>query len=173
MSDAGQGFEINIQMREESSVKTEILSMLEKGQKIPPYENLALDSFNYYSTGQFNEAVILMNIAFEEFVKQFLFEKLIAKQNLQADEAGRKINQIFSHKKKEGKTGMHKVMTVDFKEIDGRSLEQHPELWCKFNSARITRKNTMHPNTTIIRMDTATNTIQSLLDIIRWIVSNQ
>jgi hypothetical protein len=144
LSDAGQGFEINLQTQEELSVRTEILGMLEKELKIPSYENLALDSFNYYSMGQFNEAVILMNIALEELVKQFLFEKLMVKLNLPVEKAEKKIDQIFSHKKRGGRTGMHKVMTVDFKEIDGRSLEEYPELWSKFNSVRTTRKNTMH-----------------------------
>lgn len=97
----------------------------------------------------------------------------MVKHNLPEEEADRRIDQIFLHKKKEGKTGMHKVMTVDFREINGRTLEDHSELWQKFNSARTTRKNVMHPHTTIISLNTASHTIQSLLDIIRWINTKQ
>ena len=38
--------------------------------------------------------------------------------------------------------------------------------------ARTTRKNVMYPHTRIIPLDTASYTIQSLIEILQWIVSN-
>jgi hypothetical protein len=60
-------------------------------------------------------------------------------------------------------------MTIDYKEVEGRSLEDHPELWRKFNSAGTVRKNVMHPHTRIIPVSIAYETITSIIEIMRWI----
>ncbi len=36
---------------------------------------------------------------------------------------------IAFEKKKNGKSGFHKILTEDFKEVTERSLEDEPELW--------------------------------------------
>jgi hypothetical protein len=153
---------------EQSAVNNDISNILETDATVPVHEILLLDAFNYYSIGQYNHSIILANIALEEYVRYFLFNQLTNKLGSNLDEANLKISEVFALKKKQGKSGFHKVMSTDFKEITGRSLEENQELWNKFNSLRTIRKNIIHP---FIKRATSSETYNSLkivLDIFHW-----
>ena len=122
-----------IYTKNQRDVQGEIAEMLNKEYLVRVYENLLLDSFYYFATGRFNESVIIANIALEEMVKNYLYDKLVNENGYSEEEADKKISAIFSDKKVAGKRGLHKAMSINFKETDGRSLEDNSELWFKFN----------------------------------------
>jgi hypothetical protein len=52
----------------EQNVESELKEMLKNEAEVPFYENLRLDSYYYFITGQFNNAVIIHNIILESIV---------------------------------------------------------------------------------------------------------
>jgi len=148
----------------EQNVESDIAEMLKnEATEVPFYENLRLDSFYYFATGHFNNAVIVHNIILESIVADHLFSKLI-ERGLSNEEADLRITKIFSRKR-----GMHKVMGEDFEQIDGRSFKSANSLWDKFIEARAKRKNVIHPRTTKLSKPLALQTLQDIEEIINWI----
>lgn len=146
----------------EQNVEPELIQMLRNETEVPFYENLRLDSYYYFITGQFNNAVIIHNIILESIVADHLRGKLL-KKGLSNEEADKTVDKIFSQKK-----GMHRVMSEGFEQIDGRSFRSS-NLWEKFTLARTTRKNVIHPRTTRISKELALQTLQDIEEIIDWI----
>jgi hypothetical protein len=153
----------------ENKLEQDISSMLkDENAEIPYYENLLLDSYYYYTTGRNNEAVIACNISLEAIVALHLVNKLVEK-GYSKIQARRRVGEIFSHSTNEKKRwGLHKVMSLDFEEIDGRSFKS-TELWEKFKTARTRRKNVIHPYTTNLSPPLTLETIRNVKQIIDWI----
>lgn len=164
----GGSFGFENKIISQTNVQPQISSALKNEEKIPIYETLYLDSINYFSTGRFNEAVIMINIALEVFVQEYLFQKMIS-NGIESDEANKKITVIFSHGKQGGKSGLHKVLTVDFREIAQRSLEDNMNLWTLFGDARDIRKNTMHPRTTKLSEGKARKAMNTIIKVMNWV----
>ena len=146
----------------EQNVASEITGMLKNDTEVPFYENLRLDSYYYFTTGQFNNAVIIHNIILESIIAVHLFGKLLEK-GLSTEEANIRVDKIISRKR-----GIHRVMCKDFQQIDGRSFRSR-NLWEKFMQARTTRKNVIHPRTTRLSKELALQTLQGIEEIIDWI----
>ena len=150
---------------EESKSKTDISQFLLNEKRIPFYNDTFLDSFNAFDTRRFNEAVILINAAFEGFVADFLIAKQIEKGHPE-ENARKDVQKRFSREKR----ALHIIMTSDFKEIVGKSLKEDDEdLWKKFQCTRDKRKNAVHPYISQISESDAFLTISNILEIIKWI----
>lgn len=76
-------------------------------------------------------------------------------------------------RKKNGKSGFHKILTEDFKEITGRTLEDEPELWIRFNDARLKRKTTLHPYVGKLSEIDAQQAIIDILNVINWVLEDE
>jgi hypothetical protein len=153
---------------EEKNVEQEIKTKLASETELPFYDSLFLDAINYYETGRYNEALIVLNIALESFVADYLLSKLKEKGHSEED-AAKLVDKAFSREKKNRKSGMRKVLSEDFKEIDGRSLEDNSELWDTFGNARDKRKNVIHPRTTELTQEVALETMLDIVDVWRWV----
>jgi hypothetical protein len=152
----------------ESELERDISSRLkQENAEVPYYESLLLDSYYYYTTGRNNEAVIACNISLEAIVALHLVNKLVEK-GYSKDQAQRRVGKIFSHSRNGKERGMHKVMNLDFQEIDGRSFKS-TELWEKFKTARTRRKNVIHPYTTNLPSSLTLETLRDIKQIIDWI----
>jgi len=127
------GLVLPLDAKNQTDVQDEIAEMLKNERVVPVFANLLLDSFNYFATGRFNESVIVANIALEEMVKNHLYDKLVREKGYSEEESEKEISAIFSDRKERGKRGLHRVMSINFKEIDGRSLEDNSKLWHEFN----------------------------------------
>jgi hypothetical protein len=108
----------NLLITEQSQLKREIDQILLKEKKIPFFNSTFLDSFNAFDTRRFNEAVIIINAAFEGYVADFLISKLM-KKGYSEEDAKKDVGRRFSRQKRT----LHKVLTTGFKEIVGKSLE--------------------------------------------------
>jgi len=106
---------------EQRQVRVTVDRFLKSEIRVPLYESFFLDAVNYNEIGKFNETVILANIALEELIIIYLYEKLTKKMSL--EKANTEIEQIKKAKKFE------KKMSVHFKSVDGRSLQDNDELW--------------------------------------------
>jgi hypothetical protein len=155
----------NLPITEQSQLKREIDQILLKEKKIPFFNSTFLDSFNAFDTRWFNEAVILINSAFEGYVADFLISRLM-KKGYSEVEAKNDVGGRFSRTKRT----LHIVMTSDFKEIVGKSLEEDDkDLWKKFEDARRKRKNAVHPYISQLNEEDAGKVISNILEIINWI----
>jgi hypothetical protein len=146
----------------EQDVESELTEMLKNETEVPFYENLRLDSYYNFITGQFNNAVIIHNIILESIIADHLLGKLL-KKGLPNEDADRTLDKIFSRKR-----SIQRIMCKDFQQIDGRSFRSS-NLWEKFARARTTRKNVIHPRTTRISKERALQTLQDIDEIIDWI----
>ncbi len=81
--------------------------------------------------------MILANVALEELVILYLYENLTKKMSL--EKANPEIERIKKAKK------FDKKMSVHFKSVDGRSLQDNDELWQKLLYIRARRKEAIHP----------------------------
>lgn len=86
---------------EQRQVRPTVDRLLKSEFRVPLYESFFLDAVNYYETGKFNETVILANVALEELVIIYLYEKLIKKMSL--EKADIEIEHIKKAKKFEKK----------------------------------------------------------------------
>jgi hypothetical protein len=114
--------------------------------------------------------VILINAAFEGYVTDFLILRLIKKGHSE-EQARKDVQRCVSREKGSqdcrGKRGLHKVLTIDFKDVVGKSLESDDkDLWEKFQYARNKRKNAVHPYISQITADYAYKTISYILEVI-------
>jgi hypothetical protein len=162
---------LDIDTREESTVKDGILKMLEDEEEISLHDNLFLDSLNYFTTRRFRESVILSNTVLEVFVRNLIAERL--KQEGQADQdIIRKVNKIFKGK------FTNAMKESFFKDLDTDSLNKHP-IWKKFVRVRKKRTIAIHPYTTKhgrimykLEGNDAREVIHDIFHIIGWINQN-
>jgi len=153
--------------------KNQIDSSLESQEKIPVHDALYLDALHDFSQGRFNKSVMVINTALESVTTEYLFQQLI-KNGDSKDEAKKKIDKILSFGiKLNRKSGFHKILTEDFKSITGRSLEDEPELWRRFNDARVKRKTTLHPYVGKLSEDTARQAIVDILNVMNWVLEEE
>ena len=164
MTDNGQGLFLGVNFIEEADVKPKILEMLKNENRIPVSEFLILDAFNYFTLRKFNEAVIVMNIAFEMFLTEYLTDTLRLKLS-EEEEVNKKMNEVLKD------FSIIDIMTKSFHEIDGRNLDT--ELLTKLNNVRNMRKNAVHPHTTQISESQSRDCINNISEIIMWIVKNR
>lgn len=150
--------------------KNQIDSSLDSQEKIPVHDALYLDSLHDFSQGRFNKSVMVINTALESATTEYLFRQLI-KNGDGDDDAKKKIDKILSFGiKLNRKSGFHKILTEDFKEITGRSLEDEPELWTRFKDARVKRKTTLHPHIGKLSENTARQAIIDVLNVMNWVL---
>jgi hypothetical protein len=155
----------NLLITEQSQLKREIDQILLKEKKIPFFNSTFLDSFNAFDTRRFNEAVIIINAAFEGYVADFLISKLM-KKGYSEEDAKKDVGRRFSRQKRT----LHKVLTTGFKEIVGKSLEDDDKnLWQKFEDAREKRKSAVHPYISQLTQEDAVKVISNIREIIDWI----
>jgi len=149
---------------EQSKVNEKILKSLLNETQITIHENLFLDAINYYVNGDFNQAVIVMNILLEVLVSEYLYQVLTSK-GIKHAETKKKISNYFSGK-------FHKVMDKAFLETQKRSLKDNEILWKKFDESRRIRKNALHPFTKKLSEKEAFETMLKILEVIRWVFTN-
>jgi len=101
---------------------------------------LFLDAINYLEVGRTNESVILANVAFEEFVIKYLYDKAI--QNFGEKKAALILKQIQGTKK------LGSVLDINLNTVDKRSLKNNSDLWRKYTFIRKIRKHAVHPRIT-------------------------
>jgi hypothetical protein len=153
-----------LSITEQSQLKKEIGQILLKEERIPFFNSTFLDSFNAFDTRRFNEAVILINAAFEGYVADFLILKLM-KKGYSEEDVQKDVGRRFSRPK-----ALHKVLTSDFKEIIGKSLkDDDKDLWEKFEDARKKRKTAVNPYISQLTENDAFKAISDILEIINWI----
>lgn len=154
-----------IQYLDETNMMSNITDMLASEKSIYMSENLILDSYNYFSTGAYNEAVIISNLALEVFVDEYIAEILQRKYRTET---------ILSEKidaAVEGK--FHKVMRRNF--FDDRnheSLKKTEPVYLKFCEVRDIRRKVMHPHASKIDIDTAFRVINKVSDVQQFLISN-
>jgi hypothetical protein len=147
---------------EQRQVRLTVDRFLKSEIRVPLYESFFLDAVNYYETGKFNETVILANVALEELVIIYLYEKLTKKMSL--EKANPEIDRIKKAKKFE------KKMSVHFKSVGGRSLQDNDELWQKLLYVRARRKEAIHPRIKDIKREEAYNTLEYTISIFLWVL---
>jgi len=153
--------------------KNQIQLSLESEEKVPVHDALYLDALHDFSQGRFNKAVMVINTALESATTEYLFQHLIKKGNSR-DDAKKTIDKIISFgKKKNKKSGFHKILTEDFKSVTGRSLEDESELWTGFNDARLKRKTTLHPYVGKLSEDQARKAIIDILNVMNWVLDEE
>ena len=153
--------------------KNQIQLSLESEEKVPVHDALYLDALHDFSQGRFNKAVMVINTALESATTEYLFQQLIKKGNSR-DDAKKIVDKIISFgKKKNKKSGFHKILTEDLKSVTGRSLEDEPELWSRFNDARLKRKTTLHPYVGKLSEDKARKAIIDILNVINWVLDEE
>ena len=139
-------------------------------EKIPVHDAFYLDALHDFFQGRFNKAVMIINTALESAVTEYLLKELI-KNGMSKEDAKKKIDSFISFgKKRNKKSGFHKVLTEDFKEVTGRSLEDEPELWKGFNDARLKRKTTLHPYVGKLSESVAREAIINVLKVMNWVL---
>lgn len=163
-------FNLPNEIETQDAKKNQIESSLESEEKIPVHDALYLDALHDFSQGRFNKAVMVINTALESATTEYLFQQLIKKGNSR-DESKKTVEKIISFgKKKNKKSGFHKILTEDFKSVTGRSLEDESELWSGFNDARLKRKTTLHPYIGKLSEDTARKAIIDILNVMNWVL---
>lgn len=154
----------------QDSKKNQIESSLESEGKVPVHDALYLDSLHDFSQGRFNKAVMVINTALESATTEYLFQQLI-KNGDSKDDAEKKIDKILSFGiRLNRKSGFRKILSEDFKSITGRSLEDEPELWNRFDDARRKRKTTLHPYVGQLSEDTARQAIIDIINVMNWVL---
>ena len=63
-------------------------------------------------------------------------------------------------------------MSVHFKSVDGRSLQDNDELWQKLLYVRARRKEAIHPRIKDIRREEAYNTLEYTISILLWVLGS-
>jgi hypothetical protein len=156
-----------IQINEEAQVMKHINDMLLKGHKPPMSINLLLDSFNYFATGQFNEAVIIANIGMEAFVDEFITDVLSQKYSNQTD-LNKKMNEALSGR-------FHRLIRKNFfKDLSDAELRgKNDAIYIKFCSARETRRSVMHARVRQIEESESLQAINDVRSVIKYILDNQ
>ena len=162
--DYGQGLAppLPLMTLEQPVVASQIAKALKEEREVPFDHTLILDSFNYFMTRRFNEAVILLNTALEVSIANYLVSKLI-QDGASLEEATRKVRTIFGKR-------LHRVMKKHFKEVDGRSLESDAELWKRFNRARYMRANAMHSHARKLTEQEARDAMQDIAEVMQWVL---
>ncbi len=154
----------------QSAIQNEIDASLKSEERVPVHDTLYLDALHDFSQGRFNKAVMVINTALESATTEYLLQKLI-KNGVSREDAKKKIDSFISFgKKRNKKSGFHKVLTEDFKEVTGRSLEDETVLWKGFNDARLKRKTTLHPYVGKLSESVAREAIINILKVMNWVL---
>lgn len=155
----------------QKDIQKEILQSLKTEDKIPVYDALYLDALDDFSRGQFNKAVMTINIALESTITDYLLSELV-KQGKTRDEAKKQVDKYLKFdKKREGRSGFHKILANDFKDVTGRSLEKdEPELWKEFENTRNKRKTTIHPYVGRLNEEKAREAFLNAVKIMNWVL---
>lgn len=157
----------------QSNKRNQIETSLASNERIPVHDTLYLDALQDFSQGKFNKAVMIINTGLESAITEYLLQQLI-KSEMPREDAKKKIDQFLKFgKKRNGKTGFGKILTEDFKEVTGRSLEDEPELWAGFKDARLKRKTTIHPYVGKLSEIQARKTINDILNVINWALEEE
>ena len=157
----------------QSNKKNQIESSLASNERIPVHDTLYLDALQDFSQGKFNKSVMIISTGLESAITEYLLQQLI-KNGMSKENAKKKIDQFLKFgKKRNGKTGFGKILSEDFKEVTGRSLEDVPELWEGFKDARLKRKTTIHPYVGKLSEEIARNTINTILNVINWALEEE
>ncbi len=154
-----------IQILDEATVITDITRMVANEEKIPLSETLILDSYNYFSTGQYNEAAIISNLALELFVHEFLKEILQHKY---------KTNQELNYKLDLALEGrFHKVMRRNFfDDKDHEILKNTDPIYSKFCNARDTRGIILHSGAAKLDINKSLEVINEIHHVQNFLTSN-
>ena len=157
----------------QSNKQNQIKSSLESDERIPVHDSLYLDALHDFSQGRFNKAVMIINTGLESATTEYLLQQLI-KNGMPRDDAKKKIDKILSFGiRLNRKSGFHKILTEDFKEVTGRSLEDEPELWEGFKVARLKRKTTIHPYIGKLSESESRKVINDILSVINWVLEEE
>lgn len=139
-----------------------IEKILVDGLRIHLSNNLILDSLNEYFLGKFAEAIIIINIALEVFVEEFLTEKYISEGN-DNKLVEKKVDDLFDGK-------FHKTMRkAFFSNITDKERAEH-EIWIKFENVRTKRRQVIHPHTKMLSNEETYQAIIDVLYITQWIM---
>jgi hypothetical protein len=158
--DLGSSLSYPLQTNDDAVAKPILNNILMKDLLIPYFDSLFLDAINYYETGRFNEAVIIVNVALEGLVISTLDDILVNQEKPEV--AALKLEVIKGTKR------FHSVMSTHFKKVANVSLKDDLELWRKFCYIRDRRKEAIHPHTRAIKPDEAFNTISYAALIMIW-----
>ena len=157
----------------QSNKKNQIESSLASNERIPVHDTLYLDALQDFSQGKFNKAVMIINTGLESAITEYLLQQLI-KNGMSREDAKKKIDQFLKFgKKRNGKTGFGKILSEDFKEVTGRSLEDVSELWEGFKDARLKRKTTIHPYVGKLSEEESRKAINDILNVINWALEEE
>lgn len=150
---------------EATEVMDNIRDFLINEKWIPIYEELRLSARNHFVNGQFNIAVIEMNIALESLASRYLREKLRQKE-FEKEKIVKQMNKYHSKN-----YGLKRILDEAFKEVDNRSLKREVRLWKKFNKARNqTRKYAVHPWIKILDESDAREALYTFELVMKWIM---
>jgi hypothetical protein len=148
---------------EQANKKELINKILQKSYKLPLSENLLFDSLNKFHSGNFSEAIIMINISLEVFVEEFLTERFIAEGKSETS-ANQLVDELFDGK-------FHKTMRKAFFDNMSEIERANHHIWVKFENIRAKRKHVTHPHTKIPSYE---ETYQVFLDVVStrdWILS--
>ena len=129
--------------------------------RIPIHEELRLTARDHFDKGQFNLAVIEMNIAFESLTAEILRSRL--------KETGLSDRDVEKRMDRYLPSSMHQLLDKVLKEVDGRSLRTESHLWKKFERARLVRKNSVHPYIRDLQAGEAAEALFALEEIMQWL----
>ena len=124
------------------------------------WRNILLDAIEYFSAENSNHAVISINIAFESFTADHLYNKLIT-IGTDPIRARKRIMRIFDGK-------FSKVIKNDFPNIDGRSIYGDHLLFDKFKYVRKIRSHAIHSFTRRIKIEEAMSVLYDCMILIEW-----
>ena len=148
---------------EANKVMDTIEELLSNEMKIPVYEILRLNARNHFVNGEYNLAVIEMNTALEVLVATFLAIRL-REQGLSKEEIDSRLRKYLSD------FSLRKLLNKILREVNGRSLKDNSDLWKGFETARLTRKNVIHPWVKMLKREDAEKVLLSIEQIMRWIL---
>ena len=152
-----------LKILEANQVMDIMRELLSSERKIPIYEILRLNAINHFISGEHNLAVIEMNTALEVLVAVFLATKL-REQKLSKEEIYNRLDKYLSG------ISLHRLLDRILRQVDGRSLKDNPDLWKRFETARVIRKNVIHPWVKILKREDAEKVLLSIEQIMRWII---
>lgn len=140
-----------------------ISKLLRNGLRIQLSNNLILDSLSNFHIGRFSEAVILVNIALEVFVEEFMTEKYLSEGHNQ-NEADELVERLFHG-------NFHKTMRNAFFYNMTKTEREHHDIWVKFENVRQKRKQVIHPHTMKLSIEAAHEVLFNFISIHGWILN--
>lgn len=155
---------VNLPIKEESEVIDEIKHLLKNGEKLPYSEALILDAYSYIFTGQFNESIVMSNLALEIFILESLREilQLIYSTDEEIDGALERVT----------KGKLHATFRKNFLGgKDHNELIETNDIYRKFDEARNYRSQIMHHGKRLNMHDAEVN-LRDILHINFYLLEN-